>query len=516
MIFENLFLEKSDLMRLRLYRDVLLIQSPTFRVTDLAKVYGNNYQQTYNNFQSLLKNLSDFYRVPITTFFDGTVIFRNRFTKPLTEYRNFLITNTLTFKYIDTIFQGKQRQLSDFLNKYLISRSTLSRKISSFHDYIKNFGINISFIEMKFVGDEKKIREFIFTFYYALFTGATWPFVNISFSEAHSVLKFINQHGFKYYYRNKVDEYQAILRTAIALQRIQEGYPISRASRLDLLINHNQLFNKENARSLAIYQLSDAYSFNEIEDLFFSFSRTISPFKTPDSNDHALLVNFKTDNSLLWQFILKYLETIANDYSNQLSSEILSDEVLLANLVRIFYSYYVFMGNFPTISHFYHGQDYFKGKDLANLTMQFIQNYAYQYELQDIVTSSRMISNDVFELLLPAVDKIVTDDTIQVKLLLEKDIRSSRELTTFLSDIKGVHLLDDQADLNLADIIVTPLGYLDNLPNLVIPEKVNVIFWNSETNENEFYRIYREIKLYHLSKFKRQNLKSRGINQHLA
>ena len=129
MIFENLFLEKSDLMRLRLYRDVLLIQCPTFRVTDLAKVYGNNYQQTYNNFQSLLKNLSDFYRVPITTFFDGTVIFRNRFTKPLTEYRNFLITNTLTFKYIDTIFQGKQRQLSDFLNKYLISRSTLSRKL---------------------------------------------------------------------------------------------------------------------------------------------------------------------------------------------------------------------------------------------------------------------------------------------------------------------------------------------------------------------------------------------------
>lgn len=516
MIFENLFLEKSDLMRLRLYRDLLLIQKPTFRVTDLAKVYGNNYQQTYNNFQSLLKNLTDFYQTSCSDFFDGTVIYRKKFTKPYTEYRNYLITRTLTFKYIDTIFQGKERQLADFLNTHLISRSTLSRKISAFHDYIKGFGISISFIEMKFVGDEKRIREFIFTFYYALFTGSQWPFANISFTEAQSVLGFINQRGFKYYYRNQVDQYQAILRTAIALQRIQEGYPISRASRLDLLVDHNRLFNTKNARELAIYQLSEQYSFNEIEALFCSFNGSISPFQQPDVNDQALLANFEQGNSALWQFVLKYLETLANNYSDELATQVLSNEVLLVNLVRIFYSYYVFMGNFPALSHFYRNQDSLKNNDLVALTINFIQNYAYQYDLQDIVTSSRLLSSDIFELLLPVAGKIVTNDVIQVKLLLEKDITTSRDLTTFLDDLKGVHLLEDGADLNLADVIVTPLGYLDNLPNLVIPKNVQVIFWNSETNENEFYRIYEEIKLCHLAKMKKRNINVKGQNQHLA
>lgn len=503
MIFEKLFLEKSDLTRLHLYRDILSIPKTRFKVNELSKIHGASYQQTYNNLQSLMKDLQKVYQVPSENFFDGNEIYRDHFTMSLTEYRNHMITNTLTFKFIDAIFNRSCKSLNEFLENNRISRSTLSRKTSELHDYMKTFNVGISYIDMELIGDEKQIREFLFVLYYSLYLGYQWPFRHVSFDETRSLLELINNNAFHYLYRNRVDEYQCAFRLAIAVGRIKEGYPISRASRLDLLIENNKLFDRKKVQDTAIFNLSKDYTFNELESLFFGFNHTISPFTEANVNDNNLISTFREGNSSFWQFILKYLELLANKYSKELSTRILSDEVFLSNLIRIFYSYYVFMGSFFTISRMFSNLDHpnLTGHNsIIQLTEDFVSNYAADYEMPDLIRSKHHLGEDIYQLLLPAISQIVTKDALQVKLYLEDDIVASRDLTTFLNDLRGVHILSKEDPIELADVIVTPLGHLENLPNLVVPEATKVIFWNSESNENELYRIYREIRQVHIER----------------
>jgi hypothetical protein len=503
MIFEKLFLEKSDLTRLHLYRDILSIQKPRFKVNELSEMHGASYQQTYNNLQSLMKDLQKVYELPSENFFDGNEIYRDHFTMSLTEYRNHMITNTLTFKFIDAIFNKSCRTLDEFLETNRISRSTLSRKTSDLHDYMKLFNIGISYIDLELIGDEKQIREFLFVLYYSLYLGYQWPFHHVSLAETRSLLKLINNSDFYYLYRNRVDEYQCAFRLAIAVERIKDGYPISRASRLDLIIEKNKFFNEEKVKDFEIFNLSKEYSFNELETLFFGFNHTISPFTEANVNDHNLISTFREGDSKFWQFILKYLEMLANDYSKELSTKILTDEVLLSNLIRIFYSYYVFLGSFFTISRMFGEIEHpnLTGHNsIIQLTEDFIRDNAADYEISDLIRCKHYLGEDIYQLLLPAISQIVTKDALQVKLYLEEDIVASRDLTTFLNDLRGVHVLDKEDPVELADVIISPLGHLENLPNLVIPAGTKLIFWNSESNENELYRIYREIRQIHIER----------------
>ncbi|BDR58102.1 helix-turn-helix domain-containing protein [Xylocopilactobacillus apicola] len=501
MIFEKLFLEKPELTRLKLYRNVLSMPKKVFKANELATVHKTTYQQTYNNLQGLAKDLQDFYGQSAETFFDGTDVFQESFKMPLSDYRRKMVTRTLPYNFIDAVFKNNFENLNDFLTEQLVSRSTLSRRTSTLHDYMRRFGIGLSYIDMVFLGDERKIREFLFIFYYSLSQGGVWPFENVSFEQARSLLQVINNNCFHYLYRNRVDEYQCIFRLAIAMERIEQGYTLSRNSRLDLLVKNNRFFNVEKSKQFGLFQLSSTYSFNEIEELFFAFNHSISPFTKANVNDHNLVEVFSENDTFLWDFVINYLEFLANSYSEQLSQEVLQDPVLLANLIRIFYSYFVFAGSFPTMADLFESESNLTGyNQLIDITKDFILKNAAQYQMPDIITNSRLISNDIYQLLLPVIGKVVSGDAIQVKLYLEEDIVASRDLTTFLSDLKGIHVLSKADPVDLADIVVTPLGSLGNLPNVVIPENVKMIYWNSEDNEDEFYRIYRQIRSVHIER----------------
>ncbi|WP_054666273.1 helix-turn-helix domain-containing protein [Lacticaseibacillus camelliae] len=181
MNFETIFLEKSDLQKFTMFRTLVTNQTQSLSITDLAERLTLSYQQSYNVFQELTRDLVTLSGEPVgkikQSLTDGAAL-----SLSVDDYRLFLLNNSIAFQFVDYLVQGTQQSVSRFCAEHYISRSTLMRKTAMVRSFLAGFKVKISLTQATFVGDEKQVRLFLQLFYWLSYHGSRWPFRALDFT----------------------------------------------------------------------------------------------------------------------------------------------------------------------------------------------------------------------------------------------------------------------------------------------------------------------------------------------
>lgn len=160
MSYEAIFFEKSDLQKFEMFRTLTVHHSDGLSISDLATKLHLSYQQSYNIFQELLRDLVDLTddtRAVCKKALNGTTPLKIS----LDDYRTYLLQDAIAFQFIDYLVQGNRPSLDRFCAERYISRSTLMRKTIPVRNFLADFHLKLSLTKTAFVGDEKQVRLFL-------------------------------------------------------------------------------------------------------------------------------------------------------------------------------------------------------------------------------------------------------------------------------------------------------------------------------------------------------------------
>lgn len=133
------------------------------------------------------------------------------------------LKSSISFTYFDLVFNSKSIQTIDFIEQFYISESTFYRNIKSLTLFLQEN--KIGHIKKKdslqvLEGNEKKIRQFAFHYYWYAYQGMEWPFPDI---DRNAILEFINElnrkHNLNY---SKIDKEKYLYIIAVSLVRVQQ------------------------------------------------------------------------------------------------------------------------------------------------------------------------------------------------------------------------------------------------------------------------------------------------------
>lgn len=165
LIFEEMFFSKADSEKFRMFRVLNTLDDQSFTLNDIGTQMNMSYQKTYNIYQGLLDDMGLIDPSIKYEKINKKDITSDSFPVPIDMYRLFLLKESIVFQAFDYAFQTQKPAIDEFCNAHFISKSTLLRKMAPLRKHMKQYGITISTTNLKFEGDERCIRFFLFCIY---------------------------------------------------------------------------------------------------------------------------------------------------------------------------------------------------------------------------------------------------------------------------------------------------------------------------------------------------------------
>ncbi|WP_390406446.1 helix-turn-helix domain-containing protein [Lacticaseibacillus jixiensis] len=183
--YATVFLEKSDLMKYRLYELLARPYVQDVTITDLAGMWPHKYQPTYNVFQEILADIVDLTGQSRKTVRTALLEAR-QLPASLDQYRIYLVKQSMTFHFVDYVLRAPAPSFMQFCEIDYVSRSTVSRKLHTFNQLMKAYGLKVQLTKMRFTGPETVLRYTLYSIYWWIFRGCQWPFDPITPADLHA------------------------------------------------------------------------------------------------------------------------------------------------------------------------------------------------------------------------------------------------------------------------------------------------------------------------------------------
>lgn len=222
MPFEEILMEKANLQKFEMFRHLKSWNSKNFTINDLSRALQLTYQQTYNIFQELLRDMAELDPEAEIKRGRHEVLERKGFRISVDRYRVFLVQQSIAFQFLDYLLQQTHPTITQFCDEYFVSRSTLLRKTTTLKKFLGQFGLKFSYSRLDLIGSERNIRLALFYFYWLIFHGLSWPLKNVAHQTMIDFQEFVNQPTLE----GEVAQAQEVLMLGICVQRIQTGHLI--------------------------------------------------------------------------------------------------------------------------------------------------------------------------------------------------------------------------------------------------------------------------------------------------
>ncbi|MCD2256935.1 helix-turn-helix domain-containing protein [Lactobacillus sp. CC-MHH1034] len=503
-IFEELFFNKADNEKFQMFRVLNTLDAETFTLNDIGTEMHMSYQKTYNIYQGLLDDMFALDPEIKEENLNKKNISAANFPVSVDSYRLFLLKGSIIFQAFDYAFQTQTPSIDEFCNTHFISKSTLLRKMAKLREFMNSYSMSISTTNLRFEGDERQVRFFIFCIYWIGFHGQEWPLRFIDFNSVRPVVRRANTAV-----NDPILELQNILFFAISRVRIVNGYLIEDMSAF------NSFFYDDNEKQHP-FLTNDDYprlTYDDLlnESLYFYFYDIVTGRveHLPDESTRYLYQYNREHNTVLWQFTDEFFDFIADyyDVNSKVQERALNTNVqLVSNLMRLVLSYEVMKIPRIKLIDFYDPERLeYKQSTLWDIITLFFERKKRQHRFENLMPFQESLTSEIYYLMLPYLKVLKTGQLVKVKVLIERGDLVSRDIFIFLEDLNNITILPRNAPLDDADLIITSLDTPSQLDDVLPPniDRHKVIKWNLDARDIDFYNLYLKIKHRFLEKISR-------------
>jgi len=494
MLFEEIFLEKADLQKFHMFR-ILTTSGPTpLTINDLSLRMNVSYQQSYNIFQELVTDMQDLTGLS-NKLAKKQLSATDPFPVSVDEYRLYLLQQAIQFEFLDYLVQSTNPSVDKFCQEHFISRSTLLRKTTTLRDFLASYDVKLSLTQATFIGDEKQIRLFLYTFYWLSFHGLKWPFKTPTMPVIHQQYDQLPNAR-----QDSVAVLQDVLFWGICRLRISHGAILQRFHRYDEILGRlegaqDYVYAPELFPGLHPDELraeSAFFYFHQIRDM---------DFQDNGQADDMLYQYFMTDQNVVSDYLHR-LVNYAKPFLREPDQTILTNPVLATNIARVVLNYYLLDGEYVKILDFFNPvRPGYEQTRLLDFLNEFVETLPHTGAYASLYKVRHQIVHMLYYLLIPYLRSFKWNELVKVKLLNGLDDLATTDMVLFLKDMNMVEILDDAAAIDTADLVIAAVDDVAEFqafnPDLPHPLILN---WHFDASESDFYQLYLAIKHIFLNK----------------
>ncbi|MGL5899858.1 MAG: hypothetical protein ACRCZW_09410, partial [Lactobacillaceae bacterium] len=261
---------------------------------------------------------------------------------------------------------------------------------------------------------------------------------------------------------------------------------------LTQLFDNQEVFTTATFPRLDPSQLITEYKFFD----FYRLQSIIFP-TTGDNFSSKIYKAQAQQKSPVWYLTQDFMNDVNKHLINQSDDQFLVQNTgLQANLMRVFFSYYVMNGDYPQFNDFYEDESgiNYQNSIIKQLVKKFINQKVKNAEFQPYLQPTEKIINEVSSLLIPYLRYFKANETVKIKLVLESSDLITRDMMTFLGDLSFVQIVPESGDLRNVDVIITTLASLSALYDENELQNKVIINWNLDATEAEYFNLYQTLK----------------------
>lgn len=491
MLYEELMMDSSTLLKYKLFKKLMFIGSESYPIAQLATEMGMNYQQTVIDLTEIDKDIKALAPKHDSILIGAGKVNCLNLSCTIDEYRYHLLKSSVPFQFVLYFLNENEPTIDDFCDRYYSSRSTVSRKIDTLKHHLKKFGLRFTYTEAGMTGDERLIRLSIFNMIWLGVRGIDWPF-DISEVEAE---KLVDQYA-DYFplSRTYLGRWELKYFAAIFLLRVRKGYFVKYDKDYDFLMKDNEYYDFDRLNHFLDGQLTSRQ--NKAESSFIYFLAHFVPFYTleDDPTLTQTIHDFSNRPNPVLPMVKEYLSFAKKHFFSE-EPGVLDHPMILGNLINIGFGYYVIRHPFPTIQRLVTTPQQQRETSVQHLyqeTTDFFIGLGAREEYRDFITEDTipLIAQSFVDMLLPHFDKTKHSQKVLIGVALEHNYLLVKNLYQILADLRFTE--GEPYNINRNDdydlIISSSLILKNHYPDLP------VFLWDHSADETQYIKLYQELR----------------------
>ncbi|MFD0896954.1 helix-turn-helix domain-containing protein [Loigolactobacillus binensis] len=485
MLFEELFLEKADLQKFQMFRVLKSIGANSMTINDISDRLNLSYQQTYNTFQDLIRDI----RVldPQLALDRHDLLSQHTFRTSLERYRLFLLEQSLVFQFVDYLLQASLPTVGDFCERHFVSKSTLLRKSAPLKHLMAKYNLRFSYSSMQIIGDEANIRFFLFIVYWIGFHGIKWPFRNFTSGAVQQSFFTDNPQN------DAIIRLQQTLLLGIIRLRIDHRALMHNNPMITNLTQHNPRFEQLTFSKKLFPNLTAKNRQYETRFFFFAQLSLISSAIDNKRRMRELRAFLEAEDSATWHFTQSLLNHIATVYHVKITST--NEPTLVYNIVRVLITATILQTSYPKMLDFYHEDlSGFKQTKLYQTIHSYFEQPIIQQSYPQLMADRQQTIIHLCYLLQPRLHRFEDQKVVQIWLIAENNDLLTTELQRLLEHLQIARIIQPPAKITAADLILSTIDTESPLMQELATYGIPMLHWNLEANDSDFFDLYSKIR----------------------
>lgn len=481
--------DSSLLLRFNIFKYLNQSTKQVLSINQLSEDLALNYQQGVIELNEIDQELAEIRPNHETIMMRAGKVNLENINATVDEYRYHLLQQAVPFQFILYFMNEENPTIEQFCEKYFVSRSTVSRKIDKLKRYLKGFNIRFTYTEAGMSGDERLIRLALFNLLWLGTRGIECPLQVDDQSLKQIVATYKDYFPLsRTYFGNQ----EIKLFASIILIRIKNKKFVKYDPRYNFLMKDNPYYDFISLRDLVEVPLTTRQL--KGESSFIYLLAHSSPFYTirDDQSMKQALHDFEARPNPVNDFVTEF-RNFAKKALFPNHPETMDDPLLVANLLNITFTYFIFRQPFPTITDLLMDPnekqtrgEYILFQNIQNFTQMAKDNPSYSF----ISSIHPLLTRSFKRLLLPYFNQFPYAYNLKVGIALEHNAIFVRDLYRFLEDLRFIDA--EPYDVSLKD----DYDLIISSSSLLKKEKPHIPLYQLDLpyTKNELVPLYLELR----------------------
>lgn len=491
MFYEELMMDPQTLIKFKIFRRMLTLQNPSHPIAQLAKEMELSYQQAFIELTEIDQDLNELTPDHMSILGRGGKLQPQNIAVTIDEYRFYLLNQSVPFLYVLYMLNEEDPTITDFCEKYDVSRSTVSRKFEKLKNHLKQFQLRFTYTESNLVGDERLVRLSLFNIIWLGVRGIEWPFA-LPEEEAEALVdEFSEYFPMTHSYMGRLElKYFA----ALVLLRIKKENYAKYDKRYNFLMKNNRYLDFDRLKTFIgdRFALTDKQFKGESGFIYLMAQMFPFYFSTDEPALQQTLQFFADKKNPIYPLVLDLLAEMKETvFASQPS--LLDEPLIIGNLINVTFANYVFRQPFPNIYRLLN-PTINRGAAEAQLQTK-ISSFLTSYREEAAVDylndeNQEQMAIMYTHTLLPFYDQIRYANRLHVGVALEDNFLLVQGLSQFLHDLTFVAAEPyDQNQQAKYDVVISSSQLLKKLN----PDTASYL-WDYASDDRQYIDLYRSLK----------------------